>query len=74
MWNFDRWKWATLSDIMRVEVLKPNDLFPSLCDFRCKPISLPITSLETRYFFVFVIVVFVVVSDDGTHTANNYGL
>jgi hypothetical protein len=34
-WNFDRWEWAALSDTMRVEVFKPNDLFPSLCDFRC---------------------------------------
>ena len=35
-WNFDRWKWAVLSNTMRVEVFKPNDLFPSLCVFRCK--------------------------------------
>jgi hypothetical protein len=34
-WNFDGWKWAALSDTMRVEVFKSNDLFPSFCDFTC---------------------------------------
>jgi hypothetical protein len=32
-WNFDRWKWAALSNAMHVEVFKPNDLFPSFCDY-----------------------------------------
>jgi hypothetical protein len=53
-WNFDRWKWAALSNTMRVEVFKPNDLFTSLCDFRCKKdVALSLKSPGNRIQFEF---------------------
>jgi hypothetical protein len=49
MWNFDRWKWAALSNTMLVEVFKPNDPFPSLCDFRCIPVRTVLLSFCSSF-------------------------